>query len=527
METKSFIKKRNQLFIGISVIFTCIHLITSLFLPDSKVESFIFYEVIYILLLIILFIFNSRIHSVKYQYIILAFLNLYSLFINLHNSNIVFLVFLIYPIYASILYRNILPRIILLIATISEVALLIFFKEEAYYHYFTVNDLILLIIFLVLIVQTSIANSIMENKSWKKLSEQNNSMLKELNSREGYLQLFFDYAKDAIAVFDLNNNIIEVNHAFEEMYGWKREELIGQCVCFVPPENREVAELRYRDVLNGVSYHCLETQDMKKDGTYFDVQITLSPIYDYNGKLIALSAISRDISYKKEAEKILVQSEKLKIAGEMAAGVAHEIRNPMTVVSGFIQMMNEDKEQPYYEYTKLIQSEIERINYIMSEFLILAKPHITERKKYNFNHTLDNIILLFEPELHLKGITLSLETSSKDIFLFGEENQMKQVLINVLKNAIEAIIEDGYINITYEDSRSEVMSLKISDNGSGMDSSIVEKLFDPFFTTKEKGTGLGMMISKKIITEYGGNISIESELGKGTTVAIQIPYKEV
>ncbi|WP_391120560.1 PAS domain S-box protein [Psychrobacillus sp. L3] len=404
--------------------------------------------------------------------------------------------------------------------------MLTFYKKEVYYHNLTINDLIFIILFLVLIVQTSIANSFIENKRWKKLSEQNKSMRKELNSREGYLQLFFDHAKDAIAVFDLNNHIIEVNHAFEEMYGWKREEIIGKCISFVPQENREDAELRYREVLKGVSFHSIETQDMKKDGSYFDVQITLSPIYDYDGELVALSAISRDISYKKVAEKLLVQSEKLKIAGEMAAGVAHEIRNPMTVVSGFIQMMNEDKDQPYYEYTKLIQSEIERINYIMSEFLILAKPHITKRIRYNFKHTLENIIILFEPQLNLKGIVLSKQSLSNDVYLFGEENQMKQVLINIMKNAIEAILDDGYIDIAFDDLQTGVMNLIITDNGVGMDTSVLEKLFDPFFTTKEKGTGLGMMISEKIITEYGGHIFIESELGKGTTVTIQIPYEE-
>lgn len=236
--------------------------------------------------------------------------------------------------------------------------------------------------------------------------------------------------------------------------------------------------------------------------------------------------ISRDISFKKEAENLLLQSEKLKIAGEMAAGVAHEIRNPMTVISGFIQIMNKDPEQPYYQYSMLIEKEIERIDYIISEFLILAKPHARLSKRYNFIKTLDDICMLFQPELNLKGIVLSKEILLEDAYIFGEESQMKQVLINLIKNAIEAITDNGKINIICTSDQKEILTLKIMDNGIGMDMSTAEKVFDPFFTTKVKGTGLGMMISEKIITEHGGNIFIESKEGTGTTVTIQMPHKE-
>ena len=518
METFKIYQKKNKLFFTIFTLFTISHL------RFFESESTIYYALIYLVLLATLFFWNSERPVI--QYILLSCLNVYILVVNIHSVSVVMTIFFIYPIYIAILYNSILPRIILFFTTLVEICGLIYFNKASYNYIFTLDDFIAFFILLTMLVSTSILNTLFDNKYWTRLSDQNRSMRKKLHSRESYLQLFFDNAKDSIAVFDKDNKIIEVNPAFEELYGWRREEIIGKNVPLVSPQNKLDAEARRKQVLNGASYHFLETKDMKKDGTCFDAQITISPIYDYEGALVALSVISRDISFKKEAENLLLQSEKLKIAGEMAAGVAHEIRNPMTVISGFIQIMNKDPEQPYYHYSTVIEKEIERIDYIISEFLILAKPHARLSKRYNFIKTLDDICMLFQPELNLKGIVLSKEILLEDAYIFGEESQMKQVLINLIKNAIEAITDNGKINIICTSDQKETLTLKIMDNGIGMDMSTAEKVFDPFFTTKVKGTGLGMMISEKIITEHGGNIFIESKEGTGTTVTIQMPHKE-
>ncbi|MFJ7970546.1 ATP-binding protein [Psychrobacillus sp. NPDC096389] len=401
---------------------------------------------------------------------------------------------------------------------------MIYFQNPPYDLNLTLYDLNIFILLLIVIITTSIVNTLFEKKYWANLSDQNQSMRKELNSREGYLQLFFDNAKDSIAVFDTNNKVIEVNPAFEKLYGWKREEIIGQNIQFVPLYNKEIVELRMKEINEGVSYSLLETQEMKKDGSLFDAELTLSPIYDHDGQLIASSVISRDISYKKESEKLLLQSEKLKMAGEIAAGMAHEVRNPMTAISGFVQLMGNHPEYPYSSYTKVIEKEIERINYIISEFLVLAKPHLTTAKKYHLKTTLDDILMLFQSELNLKGIVYSNEWSAGDAYIFGEETQMKQVLTNIIKNAIEAITENGKIKICSTIEQENIVLIKITDNGVGMDEETLQNIFSPFFTTKEKGTGLGMMISEKIIADHGGKIFIESEIETGTSVTIQLPF---
>ncbi|WP_313891475.1 ATP-binding protein [Psychrobacillus sp.] len=515
-------KKNKVIFLAIISCFTVTHLLLSIFLPLSFTESFFYCCIMHLLLLA--FLFSGYNRSPLIRPFLLVVLNIYGLYLNIHGDSIIFLITLTFPIYISLLYRSVLSSITITAITMVEMSMVIYYKYELSYLQTSLNDIIHLSIFLLLLITTSIFYLGIEKKHWITISKQNEMMRQELHSRDSYLQLFFENAKDSIAVFDLNNKVIEANQAFEKLYGWKREEIIGRSIDLVPPKNINAAAERQKEVLNGNSLH-FETEDMKKDGSFFDAQITLSPIYDHANKLIASSVITRDVGYKKEAERLLIQSEKLNIAGELAAGVAHEIRNPMTAISGFIQLMNQDKSQPYYEYTKLIASEIERINYIIGEFLVLAKPHVAMSRKYNFKETIDDVIMLFQPELNLKNIKLSKQGLSEDMFIFGEDSRMKQVLINIIKNAVDAIQTNGEISIIGTILSDNGLMIKIIDNGIGMDKVTLEKFFDPFFTTKEKGTGLGMMISQKIIHQHGGNVFIESEQGIGTTITIQLPYQ--
>ncbi len=515
-------QKKNKLFLILFSLLAITYTLVAILLHYGNMGIYLYTLVSYLALNLLLFF---RFSSGKWTpYLLFISLNLYILLVNILHEHAILLVYFIYPIYIAVLYHTIVPRLILFLLTTLEIWALVYWKYSNSPVMYAEGDLIVFIVFLCLLVTTSILSTLYDKRFFKDLSDKNSSMQRELNSRESYLQLFFDNAKDSIAVFDIDNKIIEVNPAFEELYGWKREEVIGKRVNLSSPAYRMETEARRREVLKGASYIFLETKDMRKDGSFFDAQTTFSPIYNYEKELVAISVISRDVSFKKETETLLLQAEKLKLAGEMAAGVAHEIRNPITVISGFIQIMNTNSNQPYYHYTQIIENEIERINFIISEFLVLAKPHAKLFKKYNFTKTLNDILILFQPEINLKGIVFSTQLTGRDIYLFGEESQMKQVLINLLKNAIEAVTENGNIHISCELDVNKVITLKITDNGVGMNQETIEKVFDPFFSTKVKGTGLGLMISEKIITEQGGNIFIESEVGKGTTVTVQLPY---
>ncbi len=524
MENLILLRRRNRVFLYLFAFGLVVHSLVCLFIPNAFTPYIPLIPLLYWVVLYVLH--KMQINEKIFVLFLLTGLNGYILNINLEAPDYVHLLLFIYPLFIASLYHSITINLILFPITFVEIIYLFNLSFESYRLTISYADLYVLLSLLTFLGLTAIIHSIFLQRTWNSMKDEHASMERALLSKEGYLQLFFENAKDGIAVFDLEARVIELNPAFEKQYGWSKEEAIGNHIPLVPPENTDDANERLNQVLQGETYHLFETKEMRKDGTYFDGQLTLSPIYDGKGRMVAMSVISRDVSYKKEAEKLLVQSEKLKLAGEIAAGVAHEIRNPMTVISGFIQMMNQDKQQPYHGYTTLIQSELERINLIISEFLVLAKPHATTTKEFQIEKTLQDVLMLFKPELNLRGIELFEDWKFLNLSILGEQNQIKQVFINIMKNAIEVLDHKGTLQISIDIESDRMIAIRFKDNGVGMSQEIMDKIFEPFFTTKQTGTGLGMMISEKIIKEHGGSIQINSEVGEGTEVSILLPYRE-
>lgn len=521
MEQSLTNRKRNQLFIHLFGCASILHFLINMLVDfNAAIYSPAFGFISY---LILLGLHHTHVNEQIIQVLVLIFMNVYIFILNFESLSSVTIIFFVIPIIASALYYNTFQIISLGIITAIEALLLAFVFDElsGRAHMDYINLSLFVFIFSVLVL--TISHSIYFSKVWHQIEQKNDMMEKALISREGYLQLFFETAKDAIAVFDTNNKVITFNPAFEELYGWSAEECIGKTIPMVPKEHSQEAHIRTREVQQGKSYSLVETQDIKKDGTLVDVQITLSPITDEEGNVIATSVISRDITYQKETEKLILQSEKLKVAGEIAAGVAHEIRNPMTVISGFVQMMQTGKEFPYKEYTELIQSEIERINLIISEFLVLAKPQASVYKKTSINKILSDIVILFGPEFNLQSVFIGGNWKSHDAFILGEEHRIKQVFINLFKNAIDAIDRNGEISLNVRVDAADSVSIEVMDNGNGIPEEVVNRAFEPFYTTKATGTGLGLLISQKIIQDHGGSMTIKSVEGSGTTVTVTLP----
>ncbi|WP_075617358.1 PAS domain S-box protein [Paenisporosarcina indica] len=524
MEKSLINQKRNRLFLHLFAIGLLFHTLSTLFIPFEFTSTIPYLAIVYCLVLYILQ--KVSIPDRCLQILILGGLNGFIFYFNFESPYYIHILLFIYPVFVASLYHSIIPSLILLPISLIEISYLFTRFFNGYQSTIEFADLYVILFLLFLMCLTAIMHSLFIQKAWNRMVEQQFNLERALDSKEGYLHLFFENAKDGIAVFDLNSRIIEINPAFEDIYGWNRKECIGKRIPLVPPNNTEEANQRLEQILLGESFHSIETKEMRKDGRFFDAQLTLSPIINKSGEMVAMSLITRDISYRKEAEKLIIQSDKLKLAGEIAAGVAHEIRNPMTVISGFIQMMNEDDQHPYQTYTKLIESELERINLIISEFLVLSKPHVSTAKAFDLESTLQDVVLLFSPELNLRGILLTESFSAPDSFVVGEPNQIKQVFINILKNSIEALDERGSLDITTNIEEDGLLGIHILDNGTGMTQEVVEQIFEPFFTTKSSGTGLGMMISEKIIHEHGGTIKIASKVDVGTKVSIYLPTKE-
>ncbi|MEC1178698.1 PAS domain S-box protein [Metasolibacillus meyeri] len=517
MQPLTIIHKRN-LFIYCSL-FLC-----SIFFVALNLFDIVHYSHCYTLLMITVvaligLLLYKKVHARFVQVLLIVTWNTVLIILTIDSEQLWFLFGFLYLLLIINAYQSYRLNTTLTIIIVLEIAFIVALKKFDIYLVYPVQSLIFFTVFLCIV---GILQTIYVRKLWLYEEKRNMDKQMKFSSAEAYLKLFFNHAEDAMAVFDLNNKIIEVNAAFEKMYGWTREECLGQSPQLVAPENAEAAQNRFLKLLQGERFHLLETKDMRKDGSVFDAQISLSPIYNSDGDMLAVSVISRDISYLKENERLTLQSEKLKLAGEIAAGVTHEIRNPMTVISGFVQMMNEDPQSPYHTYTNIIQSEIERIDLIISEFLVLSKPLAEQKNRLNLSEIIQDIILFFEFQLEQRQIQLIQQLSEETLFIYGNTNQIKQVFINIVKNAIEAIDQNGTITlISCHDHH--FAYIEIADTGEGIPNHLIDYVFEPFYTTKTTGTGLGMMISNKIICEHGGTIHLHSEEHVGTAITLKIP----
>ena len=512
--------KKNQLILICYFIIYILYLVAAVttILPYNHyyaISSGLFFALIYLLI-------NANVSQKIIQAFIIICLNVLILLLIYKTIYILNIYWLIFYIILVGFYQS----LKIIVATSIVVSIEIFFIGITHYklslHY--ENDYYILIsltiaMLLVGIVQTSFMQY--KAKVDKKLMEveiQNNL------SKQAYLQLFFEYTNDAIAVFDLNNKVIEVNPAFEKLYGWTKEECIGNSLPLVPPKRMGEAIERFQKLLQGESF-IIESEEMKKDGTIFNAQISLSPIFSRDGKVFGVSFISRDISYRKEHERLQMQSEKLRLAGEIAAGVAHEIRNPMTVISSFVQMMQADENSPYKSYVEIVQDEIERIDLIISEFLVLSKPQIKDKEWVNLIEIIRNISAFYQLEFQAKSIHFEFIYSIDEAYIYGNKNQLKQVFINLIKNSMEAIDHNGAIKIALSKQESSYL-ITIQDNGCGISDEILNRIFEPFYTTKTKGTGLGMMITSKIVQDHFGSIKVFSKENVGTDVHIQFAFNQ-
>jgi two-component system sporulation sensor kinase B len=220
---------------------------------------------------------------------------------------------------------------------------------------------------------------------------------------------------------------------------------------------------------------------------------------------------------KQEIEK----AEKLNTMGELAASIAHEVRNPLTVVKGFLQLMQKDDKDHHFSYIPLVLSELGRAEVIINDYLNFAKPEFKKLERFSLSQILSEVCMLLNALAVKQGVELKWGGTEK-AFLFTDRNQLKQALVNVIKNAIEATPGGGTVTVALSLSGDRAV-VSITDTGNGMTPEQLSRIGTLFYTTKEKGTGLGTTVSVKIIESMQGKISFKSETGKGTEVTLRLP----
>ena len=298
------------------------------------------------------------------------------------------------------------------------------------------------------------------------------------------------------------------------------EDLIGQSIFdFFSPGYHGILEDRLKQVIEsdhfmeftGIELQCL-------DGTKVDVEVSSIYIHKHIG-IPVIQTVIRDMTERKKAEDIIRRAEKLSMVGELAAGIAHEIRNPLTALRGFLQLLK-SKETAYVD---IMLVEIDRINQIVNEFMSMAKPQADRFIATDLKGLIDNVIFMLQPQALLYNVEIKFDPITENSRICCEPNQLKQVFINLIKNSIEAMPSGGTISVVMDTTDTSDLRIVFSDQGTGISEDQIPQLGKPFYTTKEKGTGLGLMVCYKIIEAHHGDMFIQSELGKGTTMVITLP----
>ncbi|MDR7002644.1 PAS domain S-box protein [Neobacillus niacini] len=476
----------------------------------------------------------------------------------------------------------------------------------------------------------------------------------DLQLTKQQLDLFLKNTVDTITIFDLQLNVIKVNEAFEKVFGWTEQEVIGRRVPIIPDFLVEQYTENLRNMMNNRYIMTFETIRQRKDGSLIDVRSFVSPIVNANGNVTAFVSIIRDItehkrmeealkesekrlrtlinampdivifkdgegrwleandhalkifqfenvpyrgkkdselavykeSYRdtltfceksdqeawkngretrteevmmqhdgksvifdvikvpifypdgrrkglliigrditelKQTEELLRKSEKLAVVGQLSAGIAHEIRNPLTSLKGFLSLMQSSIAKKDDWYLDVMVSEINRIDSITNQFMAVAKPQAVTIQLQNLKELIQQVLVVVYPEATMNNIQIFIEAEDDIPLIQCEVNQLKQVFINILKNSIEAMRSGGGILVQIKKLDQNRVLIRCIDKGCGIPQERIPHLGEPFYSLKEKGTGLGLMMSYKIIEEHQGKITIESELNKGTIVDVILP----
>jgi len=348
-------------------------------------------------------------------------------------------------------------------------------------------------------------------------------------TEEKYKQIF-DNAPDAIVTIDNNNHITSWNQGAEEMFGWSAHEIVGKSIStIIPNDLMEVGELlclAYGIKRQGYVKN-YETERISKSGQRILVQLTetVIPSEDQTG-ITQRAQILRDISELRINENQMRQSERLATVGHLAAGVAHEVGNPLTSISSLVQVMERKTDDEFiHKNLKKIKEHISRITKIVRELVDFSRPSSIQSTNTQVNETIQSAVGLLKYDGRCQNITFALDLESSLPRIKCVPDQIHQVLVNLLLNSIDAMQENGETITVSTKSSNGTVQIAVEDEGIGMTKEVKEKVFEPFFTTKDvgKGTGLGLSVSHGIITKMGGRIMVESIPNKGSTFTIELP----
>lgn len=348
---------------------------------------------------------------------------------------------------------------------------------------------------------------------------------REITKSKHQLQAIFDGITDGLIIVDTDFTVMAVNKAEAAFLGSTPQELVGKPCYEVYCRGDVACEMCPAHETFATGKPALLSKLEHISGYHRKgVDVYTFPVKDENGETIQAIQYIKDVTDRIKLQSQLREVEQMTGIGHMAANVAHEIRNPLIAVGGFARQLHEalDPEDPKREYTSIILEEVTRLEQILREQLTLERHLQPVLAPVEVNQILKDVRKLLSHGMLSSRIRLIGNLADGLPVTMGDANQLKQVFLNVISNSIQSMPDGGTIEVASEQSGQTIV-VTVRDNGPGIPKEVMSKLFVPFFTTRKTGSGLGMAVTRRIVENHGGTISVDSEMGEGAIVSISIP----
>jgi len=340
--------------------------------------------------------------------------------------------------------------------------------------------------------------------------------------------IFSSIKEYALYASNLEGNITYYGMGAELMFGWQRNEIIFKHISVLHAYADVNIMLPFiLEKVNQQEQYELETFLIKKDGSSFPVILSVSKLVS-SGSFLGYIFMAKDITERKKLEYQIFQSEKVAAVGQLAAGMAHEINNPLFVISGNIELLLDSKKLniKIKKGLKSIESQVHKIRLLVDRVLVFTRKSAPRAENLDINKVIKKVLpfLNYHKLPTLRKIKIKKELSKELGMIKGDLNQLQEVLLNLFINACQAMKDGGLLTIKTENINNEFAQITISDTGHGISPDNLKNMFLPFFSTKIHGTGLGLSICYSIIKNHNGNIFVQSQVDKGTTFTIKLPF---
>lgn len=362
----------------------------------------------------------------------------------------------------------------------------------------------------------------------KELEYDRDRLASKLEMNQEYLENILHSSDSAIMIVDSNEKFISWNKGAERIFGYTENEMIDKPSTYLLPEgNKYLEELNLIKEKSVQSYQTnyFETERRTKDGRIISVKLSVSRLPSNDGQYIGRSIIIKDFTEFKKLQAQIDQSEKLAVIGQLAAGVAHEIGNPLASISSLVQILQRKSQDPFIsEQLVNIKENIDRITRIVRELVDFSRPPSYELAVQDITDIIKTALGIVKYDKRIRKVNFNTDLKPALPNINIAADQLLQVFVNILINAIDATSGNGSISIKSDFDRKNIY-VYIQDDGCGMDKATIDKIFDPFFTTKEvgRGTGLGLSVSYGIIKRFNGEIKVDSKINEGSKFTIVLP----